>query len=236
MAPDFHYFMGLSSHGKFSHTIAGAFYFCVPAGLAALWFFHAFLKLPLISLAPEWHQARLSRFAVPFRFGPLRRFLLIVVSLLVGIFSHLLWDSFTHGGGWMVRHIPALRTVFFTGIGGSRPLFNLLQHACTILGIAALTIAYVRWARTQAPQPVPTKLKLRPSVRWVVLVGGFACALFLSASYGFDRSHHAARLVIFAAYFAIAFCALAFTGLLVFSLWWHAERHVMAKANSAGSR
>ncbi len=232
MAPDFHYFMGLGPHGKVSHTFAGAFYYCLPVGLAALWLFHRVLKLPLISLAPEWHQARLARFAAPFRFGPARRFAMIVGSLLVGIFSHLLWDSFTHGGGWMVRHIPALRTVVFAGMGGGRPLYNLLQHGCTLLGIAALAVAYYRWAKTQTPQPVPDRLKMSAAVRSGVIGGGLGLATAVSASYGFDRSHHAARFVIFAAYAVIAFCGLAFTCLLAFSLWWHAGRR-FARSDSA---
>lgn len=233
MAPDFHYFMGLGPHGKVSHTFAGAFYFCVPVGLAALWLFHKLLKLPLISLSPEWHQARLARFAVPFRFGPARRFVVIVGSLLVGIFSHLLWDSFTHGGGWMVRHIPALRTVVFPEMAGGRPLYNLLQHGCTLLGLLALAVAYYRWARTQPPQPVPDRLKLRPEVRAGLIGGGLGMISAISASYGFDRSHHGARFIIFVAYAVIAFCGLAFACLLAFSLWWHAGRRTQQSAVSS---
>ena len=77
MAPDFHYFLGLRPHDHFSHSIRGAFIFCLPVGLAVLWLFQHVMKLPLISLAPERHQERLARFAAAFRWGPASRFALI---------------------------------------------------------------------------------------------------------------------------------------------------------------
>ena len=132
----------------------------------------------------------------------------------------------------MVRHIPALRTVVFPEMAGGRPLYNLLQHGCTLLGLVTLAVAYYRWAKTQPAQAVPARLKLRPEVRAGLIGGGLGMISAISASYGFDRSHHAARIVIFIANAVIAFCGLAFACLLAFSLWWHAGRR-FARPDSA---
>ncbi len=160
MSPDFHYFITLAPGGKASHSLAGAFYLDLPLALAALCLFHWVLKLPLISLFPEWHQERLMRFAVLFRLGPPKRFLLITISLLVGIFSHLLWDSFTHGRGWMVHHVAFLRSMPLQQVGIYRPVYNWLQHLSTIIGLILLMTSYSRWSRTVNPVPVADEFRL----------------------------------------------------------------------------
>ncbi len=221
MSPDFHYFVTLSPGGKASHSVAGAFYLDLPLSLAALCLFHWVLKLPLISLFPEWHQQRLMRFAVPFRLGPAKRFLLITVSLLVGILSHLLWDSFTHGRGWMVHHVAFLRSMPLQQVGIYRPVYNWLQHSSTIIGLILLMTSYIRWSRTAVPVPVAEQFKLNKHVKLrVVLVIGTLAAI-AGATYGFTRSHHAAHFSAFAAYSTISFVTFAIAGLVLFSVFWH---------------
>jgi membrane-bound metal-dependent hydrolase YbcI (DUF457 family) len=223
MAPDFHYFLGLHVDADISHSVAGAFYFCLPAGLAALWLFHRVLKEPLISLAPEWHQARLARFAMPFRLGPGRQFALILLSLLAGIFSHLLWDSFTHSPGWMVRHFPELRSVVLQDFLGGRPLYNVLQHGSSLLGLAILALAYRRWSRNNGPQPANREFSLDERTKWGILAGIGLAAFLLSGAYAAQGYARSGRFAVLAGHGVIAFMAITFFGLLGFSLWWHRE-------------
>ncbi len=221
VAPDLHYFVSLAPAGKASHSIAGAFYLDLPSALLVLCVFHWVLKLPLISLAPEWHQARLVRFMGPFRFGPWKRFGLIIVSLLAGIFSHLLWDSFTHDRGWMVQHIAALRAVPFQQLGNYRAVYNLLQYLSTLLGVLALVSGYVHWSRMASPQPVPQQLKLSGRVKaGVVAVIGMAAAV-VAVAYALDASRYSTRPSTFVVYATISFTTLIFVGLLAFSVYWH---------------
>lgn len=220
ISPDLHYFVGLAPVDKTSHTIPGAFYFCLPSALLVFYLFHSFLKLPLISLAPEWHQARLARFAAPFRFGPTKKFGLIIVSLLTGIFTHLLWDSFTHGRGWMVHHIPVLRTVPLRQIGIYRPAHTLLQHVSTLLGLALLVGAYAHWSRGVDPQPVPDKLRLSTRMKATVIAIIAGSAAVLAVWYAFEQPRHT-HVSAFVTYATISFTALSFLGLFAFSLYWH---------------
>jgi Domain of unknown function (DUF4184) len=221
IAPDLHYFLSLAPAGKASHSIAGAFYLDLPSALLVLCLFHRLLKLPLISLAPEWHQARLVRFTEPFRFWPWRRFGLILVSLLAGIFSHLLWDSFTHNHGWMVQHIAVLRAVPFQQLGNYRAVYNLLQYLSTLLGVLALAAGYVHWSRRATPQAVPQQLKLSPRVKTsVVVVIGIAAAI-VAVAYALDAARYSTRPSTFVVYATISFTTLIVVGLLVFSVYWH---------------
>ena len=102
-APDFEYFLRFSAHDRFGHTLFGSFVLTLPLALVVLWLFHNFAKVPVIRLLPNQLQMRLANHLGKFRFGGWRRFALIVASVLVGIATHLLWDSFTHP-----RHLALL--------------------------------------------------------------------------------------------------------------------------------
>jgi hypothetical protein len=221
MSPDFHYFVSLAPAGKANHSVPGAFYVDLPVAMGALCLFHWGLKLPIISLFPEWHQQRLMRFAAPFRLGPSRRFLLITTSLLVGIFSHLLWDSFTHGRGWMVQHIAFLRSMPLQQFGIDRPFYNWLQHLSTIIGLVLLAFTYRRWVRTVEPVPVRQEFKFSERVKLQVVLGIGTLAAIAGATFGFMQSHHEAHFFLFAAYSTISFVTFALAGLVLYSALWH---------------
>ena len=221
IAPDLHYFIGVDQHFHATHTVAGAFYICLPSALAVLWLFQRVLKLPLISLAPSSLQPRLVRFAEPFRFGPAKRFGLILLSLLLGIFSHLLWDSFTHGRGYMTQHIALLQTVPFAQYGIYRPLYNLLQHLSSLLGLGILVTAYYRWSEQAPSGPVPEKLKLSPRIKSVSLAAIGIGAAILGTICGRAESSQSTRVTAFFVDGIIWFTTLAIAGLVVFSFYWH---------------
>lgn len=218
--PDLHYFLFLGTDAKWTHTLAGAFYFCLPLGLALLWLFHYLLKLPLISLLPESQQSRFARFAGPFSFGPAKRLGLVVTSLLTGIFSHLLWDAFTHPRSWIVQHLPILRTAVLERFGIHRPAWNLLQYGTTVAGVAVLAMAYRTWARSAGKEPIPANLRLNPVVKTRAALGITFCACAAGAAYAFNE-FGSARLPIVAAYAFIPFTTIGFLGVFSFSLWWH---------------
>jgi hypothetical protein len=219
IAPDLHYYVGLGSNARPSHSLSGAFIICLPSAFASLWLFHRVLKLPLISLAPEWHQQRLARFASHFRFWPSKQFGLILISLLAGIFSHLFWDSFTHGYGFMAEHVEFLRTMPFQEFGSFRPVYNLLQHLSTVVGTAVLAIAYYRWSMHAPAEAVPAALQLSPRLKALVIAGIGSSASTLALAYAY--ADHSQRFSSFLVNGAISFTSLAVLGLLGFSICWH---------------
>lgn len=221
MAPDFRYFLYLAPHGHFSHSIKGIFLFCLPVGLAVLWVFQKLMKLPLISLAPPDHQARLAGLAAPFRWGPAKRFALILLSLLVGTITHLLWDAFTHDRGFMVRNLPDLRTHALEEFGSHRPLFNLLQHGSSLLGMALLAFWYWRWFKRTPPGPVPSYLRLDTRVKAWITASILALSGVLSLAYAYEDSDHLESRSVFVGTAVITFMSTVFIAIVCFSLWWH---------------
>jgi hypothetical protein len=230
LAPDFRYFFNLAPRGHFGHSFKGIFVFCIPVGLAVLWIFQHVMKLPLISLAPESHQQRLAALAKPFRWLGAGRFAMIAASLLVGAISHLAWDAFTHDSGLIVRNVPDMRLPL-EEFGSHRPLYNLLQHGSSVLGLALLAFWYWRWFKRTPPQPVPLYLQMSALAKAWIAGSILALATGLSAVYAYFASYHLASRGLFVGTFLVAFMSLTYVGTLAFSLWWR-----LAGARSTTSR
>ena len=127
-----------------SHSLAGLFWFCLPAGLLAYLAFHLLLKQPLLALLPGAVAAKLVALASPGL--PRAGWAAVLASLLAGAFTHFAWDALTHE-----RFV----------VHG----FQVLQHASTLLGTAVLAAWLARWFRRAAPRELPAGLRLAPRVR-----------------------------------------------------------------------
>lgn len=221
MAPDFHYFFHPGPHGHFSHSIRGAFIVCLPSALAVLWVYQTVMKVPLIQLAPERHQQKLVALATPFRWGPASRFALIVLSLLVGIATHILWDSLTHERGVIVRNFPDLREPPFDQFGSERPLYNILQHTSTVIGITILAVWYWGWYRRTPGQSVPRHLQTSPRFKiwFTATLLAVSAAASTTFAYVVSIGLHP-RLRFFLGVSVIDFMSLVLVGALGYSVWW----------------
>jgi hypothetical protein len=85
---------------------------------------------------------------------------LLVLSLLLGVVSHIVWDLFTHEGRWGVTAIPALEASW-----GALAGFKWLQHGSSVLGLAIIGIFVVWWLRRRRPTGSLHRA-LRAGVRW----------------------------------------------------------------------
>lgn len=168
MSPDIGYFIFQSTAFRFGHTLPGVLLFCVPVSLVMLWLFHSVLKYPLISLFPEAHQKRLLSVAQGFRFGPPPHFTVIVLSIILGAITHMVWDAFTHEEEWGTQSLALLRQpIWQSGTPDPLKLCDVLQHASTVLGMVLLVFWYLRWLHQQ-PASVPdgiTKLPVQLSIQ-----------------------------------------------------------------------
>ena len=146
MSPDFVYYIGRFDLATFTHAPHGVFVVCLPAGLLvlalALW-----LRDPIAQILPQPHRDALlaTRSALPyFTLGSLG---LAAASVLLGATTHILWDSFTHEGRFFVNHVEFLRVPLFAGLNREFRVFNIIQHASTVLGVALLAGVYYRHVR-----------------------------------------------------------------------------------------
>jgi Domain of unknown function (DUF4184) len=155
-APDFAYFVYLKPHGAFGHSLAGALYLDLPASLLALWLFHSFVRQPLLFFLPGGVRRRLKDGgAAGFSFRPQSRFAMIVLSIVVGIATHIIWDSFTHNDYWPYRHWGFLRQYVNLPITGKMEMDKLLEYGSTFFGLAVLAFWLWHWYRTTIPAAYP---------------------------------------------------------------------------------
>jgi hypothetical protein len=144
MTPDVPYYLPwrIAKHiPDLTHTLLGTFTLDLPFGLLLLLFVWL-LRAPL--LEPLGPAARAKCGAAIERFGSQpRNWALAPLSILVGAWTHLAWDSFTHADGWMVERIPALSgpVSLFSYTG---QLCHVLQYASSVFGLTVLAIWFIR--------------------------------------------------------------------------------------------
>ena len=214
MAPDFDYFLNLGFTGRWTHTLAGTFEFSLPAALIVLAVFHLLLKRPAVALLPERVQRCIA--IQPFRFWPLGRFLLIAGSVLVGVATHLIWDSFTHGQAWVVDRIGWLQTNHVLW-GHSWPNYKFAQHGSTVLGLVMLAIWFRGWYRSTEPvHEIEPRLSGRVRTGIISAIVAIAFVVGLVRAWMLVGPHP--LKVTFVATDVVSFVTVTTLGLLVFSL------------------
>jgi hypothetical protein len=140
MAPDFPYVLGSAEYRALGHRFPGLLEFTLPASFAALWLFHNVIKRPVVGLFPAGVQERLYGLTGEFSFGGISRFLAILASIVLGIATHVVWDSFTHAYTWPWYRFLWLEGRVHVPFLGWIPRFAALQYASSIFGVIVLAI------------------------------------------------------------------------------------------------
>ena len=151
-SPDFEYFLRLAPRGGFGHTPIGVFAFDLPISVVVLWLYHAYAKEPVLDWLPETVRQRRPISSIP-PLSDARQIVLILVSIIIGAATHILWDSFTHPSRWPYHHWPFLRRAIQLPIVGPVPCFKILQHLSTVVGLAVLLLWFWHWYRNTNPNP-----------------------------------------------------------------------------------
>lgn len=161
MTPDFHYFLPFDLLRADSHSLPALLWFCLPLGMTLYLLFHLLLKAPLAALLPDAWRTRLS--AQDMLRLPSASGLAIVVSLLLGALTHLIWDGFTHGTGFGVQALPLLAADLFALGDYHVTPYKLLQHGSTVLGLGLLMWWSRNWQRNapRPAQPMPASFSFR---------------------------------------------------------------------------
>lgn len=150
-APDFEYFLRFAADRGFGHSATGILELSFPLAILVLWVFHTFVKFPLVGLLPEELRRRLAVYSYGFGFRGRSRLALIGLSVLLGIGTHVLWDSFTHPYYWPYRHWSLLRETLRVPVLGTIPYFKFFQHGSTVLGIGIVLLWMLHWYRQTEP-------------------------------------------------------------------------------------
>lgn len=153
--------------------------------LALLVVWRIVLRPTAAELSPRWLAERLPaswgkgavaalRETFPPSFG---RIVLLGVSLLLGVASHILWDAFTHEGRAGSSLLPGLAELW-----GPVPGYTWLQHGSSVLGLLILGVWALAWLRHRPAVPATRALSSWVRVAWpvslaVILIAAWAVGL-----------------------------------------------------------
>ncbi len=184
MTPDVGYFIGERHLAKLAHLPLGTIFICLPTGFILLGLFYL-VRRDLCFILPAPHRNQLTplgqqrpRFTFEF-------LLMAMIAILIGAWTHIVWDQFTHDGSFVARHFSPLRHVLFYIGSQDITVSYVLQYVSTLVGAGILGLYYFKWLRTQPPRPDNQSDAWR-YLLWfglavVALIVGAAIAIHLSA-------------------------------------------------------
>jgi hypothetical protein len=147
VTPDVPYYLplGPSGHplrlGLDTHSLVSSCTVDLALGIALL-VGAVLLRDPLTALLPARARWLCLTALEPFR-RRVAEWLFAPLAILIGVWSHLLWDSFTHADGWAVRRIPALSDTIMIGWYRGE-IFHILQYLSSVIGLTVLAWWYAR--------------------------------------------------------------------------------------------
>jgi len=177
MAPDLEYFFRLRPGGGVGHTLLGVLWLDLPLSLLIIGLFHSIVKKPLLLSLPAFFRLRLEWLAK--QQWPLRNLWSprLLLGILVGCASHLLWDTFTHQRGRFESELQIL-SYEFAGV----TLRAWLQNGSSVIGLGA--IAWYVW-RLPAMRTLPSVPLSAQRNFWVLCIAltGLLWLAFLYAAH-----------------------------------------------------
>ena len=136
MVPDIPFFYPIVSY-SLSHSAVGLIVFCLPVGLIMYFLFEGIGKFFLIDISPLWIRSRLSTYReIKIDYGVIHLFLLLI-AIVLGSVTHVVWDAFTHENSWGVQLFPWL-SQSKSVVGNVIPRYKLVQYGSTIVGLPIL--------------------------------------------------------------------------------------------------
>ena len=144
--PDLGHYIPGADFSVNTHSLAGIILNGLPWGLVILGLLY-YLRAPLVQLLPQPHRrAMASLIQTPVRLTP-ALLSTVALSLMIGAATHVAWDACTHLRGGLVAHAVWLQAPVFQYRWFVVPVYQVLQHLSTLLGVSVLIWAYGRWLR-----------------------------------------------------------------------------------------
>jgi endonuclease/exonuclease/phosphatase (EEP) superfamily protein YafD len=162
LSPDFFYFLNFWNVGAYGHTLPGSVLISLPVCLIS-YVVLRFYSVPIAELLFEpFDKALINGFAQK------SSFLALVLSFLIGIWTHIIWDSFTHAHGFFVDRIPFLQSSIGYFNGHGIMTYSIFQYTGSAIGLLILALWYQKRLSKELNEPI--KITWRKSLRWVAFL------------------------------------------------------------------
>lgn len=211
MVPDVPHFFPVASYAQ-THAPLGALTLCLPLGAACFLLLEWVLRRPLIALLPGWLAQRLD--PAPGIEPGVGFWARVAVAIVLGAYTHQLWDAFSHAGGWGTHLVPMLNESIALG-PWPLPGYKLVQYGSTVVGLPLLALWTLAVLARTPPRAVrgatlPAALRIVAYATLCLIplgVGVYAtvASLPLTAAVGLTIKRSGAMIAV---------------GLVVYSLWY----------------
>jgi Domain of unknown function (DUF4184) len=227
--PDFEYFLRMTYTSRAWHSYPDVVIYCFPFTILAFFIYHAFIERPAVALLPNSFQRRIAIASyVPHNFLDAS---LILLSLALGIATHVLWDSFTHAFSWPWEHIALLRQEIYLPHMREMHGFELLQFISSLSGLLILGVWIVLWRRNTPAKryaveglPPGQRIAICLMIACIAMIGGAwrAYTMLGPAALRFDRR-------LFVLLFVISSIACCLWALLAYGIATTSWRAITSK-------
>lgn len=168
MMPDLPYFLNSAvSVGELSHRWMGLLSYCLPWGLLVFVLWYWLLKPAAIALMQPWYDLQLfdgqyiqqHQTLPPSRFRQIIKqvpklglwfvfWLKVILGLLLGAATHLIWDGMTHVDGFIAEQLAWLQYSVNINYLGDLTVARILQYLSSVMGL--LLLLRFAWSKFMA--------------------------------------------------------------------------------------
>ncbi|HUI59747.1 MAG TPA: DUF4184 family protein [Steroidobacteraceae bacterium] len=163
-----------------THSIWGSFVIGLPLGMTLL-VAVLLLREPLTVLLGPRTRAICLRSVEHFTERPLH-WPIALLSLLLGSWTHIAWDSFTHPDGWTTLRVAALQAPVSL-FGWQTEVSHLLQYLSSVFGLAVVAL-WLRGMLAREPAPAGGDA-IRDGPRHLLLTLAAAAGLLIGVTRAF---------------------------------------------------
>jgi len=162
IAPDLPYFVMMDATTNIGHTWYGAFLVDLPAAFLVALAFHLGIRNLLIKHLPYPLDKKFAN-CLSFNFCAYmqRKWGIILVSTLIGIWSHLAWDNFASSDGWIYYLQPSFFEQTVTVGSLEYHVYRLIERIESLAGLGLLGWIILRKRSTKLDLPsLPSRKKV----------------------------------------------------------------------------
>ena len=160
MIPDLPLFFPWVNYAQ-THSAIGVLTVCMPLGLTAYVLFQCIIKVPLVALLPNWMQDRMTTYSSPLLKPSYLFFLGLMLAVVIGAYTHIIWDAFTHQGRWGTHWIPLLNKEIPIA-GRLLPGYKIFQYGSTLIGLPLMLLLWARQLACTQPAVFAKPIRLSP--------------------------------------------------------------------------
>ncbi|HEX9060624.1 MAG TPA: DUF4184 family protein [Clostridia bacterium] len=219
MAPDFEYFIRFRPEAVIGHKIIGFLLLNLPLCFVIAFLVHKIIKKPFIMSMPSpidrWYSYMAHK---DWRLRGFKGVIVFIYSSLLGMITHVLWDAFTHENGRFVSLFLILSVKVHIW-GYSFPIYKILQHGSTLLGVTVICL-FLLGLRDEKAVPANIKPCLKVLYFLSILLCSVAFILIGLLLSSFDLSFKSSGVAV------VVFINGIFSGCLLVSVLYNRVKGV----------